>query len=309
MKEITIISGKGGTGKTSLVASFAAFAENKVLADCDVDAADLHLVVQPETIYQEAFSGGGKAEIREDRCTDCGLCIQHCRFEAISYPPSQNGKTAETPQVNPIFCEGCRLCVRICPAEAIAFEPAQSGLCYISKTPYGPMVHARLGIAQGNSGKLVSLVRQKAREIADKEGRDYIITDGPPGVGCPVIASIAGSDLVLIVSEPTLSGRHDLLRAAELTAHFRIPTLICINKWDIHPETADRMEEEARLHGILPVGRIGYDPKVTKAQIRKTSTAFYPDSIACKDMRAVWEKVEGIINGNRTKGTTLKKEH
>ncbi|MBN1382928.1 MAG: ATP-binding protein [Deltaproteobacteria bacterium] len=300
MKEISVISGKGGTGKTSLVASFAAFAENKVLADCDVDAADLYLVVQPETIYQESFSGGGKAEIQEDQCTDCGLCLQQCRFDAISYPPSQNGEPAQIPWVNPIFCEGCRLCARICPVEAIAFEPAESGLCYISKTPYGPMVHARLGIAQGNSGKLVSLVREKAKAIAEKESRDYIIVDGPPGVGCPVIASITGSDLVLIVSEPTLSGRHDMLRAAELTAHFQIPTLLCINKWDIHPETADRIEREARQLGILPAGRIGYDPSVTKAQIHKTSVASYPDSPAKKEMHQVWENVIKTLNKSET---------
>jgi MinD superfamily P-loop ATPase len=295
MKEIVVISGKGGTGKTSLVASFAAFAENKVLADCDVDAADLHLVVQPEMIFQEAFSGGGKAKICEDRCTDCGLCMEHCRFDAISYPPARNGKQAAAPWINPIFCEGCRLCVRVCPAEAIAFKPAESGWCYVSKTPYGPLVHAQLGIAQGNSGKLVSVVRQKAKALAEEEGRDLIIVDGPPGVGCPVIASVTGSDLVLIVTEPTLSGRHDMLRVAELTAHFRIPTLVCINKWDIHPETADLIEEEARRIGVLPAGRIGYDPVVTKAQIMKAGVALYPNSNACKEMQAVWEYVKNML--------------
>jgi MinD superfamily P-loop ATPase len=297
MKEIVIISGKGGTGKTSLVAAFAAFAENKVLADCDVDAADLHLVVQPETIYQESFSGSGKAEIRAEQCTNCGLCIEHCRFDAIAYPPARDGKKADTPWINPIFCEGCRLCARVCPVGAIAFKPAKSGWCYISKTPYGPLVHAQLGIAQGNSGKLVSVVRQKARTLAEKEGCDLMIVDGPPGVGCPVIASVTGADLVLVVTEPTLSGRHDMLRVAELTAHFRIPTLVCINKWDIHPETADLIEEEARRIGVRPAGRIGYDPSVTKAQIKKSGVAIFPESAACKEMHAVWENTRGFLNG------------
>lgn len=285
MKEIVIISGKGGTGKTSIVAAFAAFAGSKVLADCDVDAADLHLVVQPEIVYREPFSGGGKAEIRPDDCTNCGICMDHCRFGAIS---EQDGD----PKINQIYCEGCRLCARVCPVEAIDFKPAESGWCYISKTPYGPMVHAQLNIAQGNSGKLVTIVRQKAKELAEKEKRDLIIVDGPPGVGCPVIASITGSDLVLIVTEPTLSGRHDMLRVAELAGHFRIPALVCVNKWDLHPASTELIEAEARRIGVKPVGRISYDSSVTQAQIRKSGIALFPESRACKEMLAVWQCIK-----------------
>jgi MinD superfamily P-loop ATPase len=229
MKELAIVSGKGGTGKTSLAAAFAALADKKVLVDCDVDAADLRLVMQPEVMRKEAFIGGQKALIREEDCTACGLCVVNCRFRAITYPPSAEGTAMVKPRINPIFCEGCRVCERICRVGAVALEPNESGQWFVSGTPYGPLVHARLGIAQGNSGKLVTLVRHEAKAIAEQRGLDLIIIDGPPGVGCPVIASITGVDLVLAVTEPTLSGRHDLQRVVELAAHFRIPVMLCIN--------------------------------------------------------------------------------
>jgi MinD superfamily P-loop ATPase len=295
MKEIAVISGKGGTGKTSLTAAFAAMGGKKVLADCDVDAADLHLVLHPEIIREEIFIGGSKATIREENCTGCGLCAEHCRFRAIGYPVTTNGEQAEKPVINPIFCEGCRLCVRLCPVEAIAFEPAESGRLCVSGTPCGPMVHARLGVAQGNSGKLVTLVRQEARTIAEREACELIIIDGPPGVGCPVIASITGVNLALIVTEPTLSGSHDLLRAAELTAHFRLPSLVCINKWDIHPGMAEQIEKEARDHGVLPAGRIRYDRLVTEAQVQRTNVLACGDSPVGEDMKAIWQSVESAL--------------
>ncbi len=296
MKEIAVISGKGGTGKTSLTAAFATLGGKKVLADCDVDAADLHLVLHPEIIREEIFIGGSKAAIREEDCTGCGLCAEHCRFRAIGYSVTTNGEQAEKPIINPIFCEGCRLCARLCPVEAIAFEPAESGRLCVSGTPCGPMVHARLGVAQGNSGKLVTLVRQEARTIAEGEACELIIIDGPPGVGCPVIASITGVNLALIVTEPTLSGRHDLMRAAELTAHFRIPTLVCINKWDIHPGMTERIEKEARDHDVLPAGRIRYDRLVTDAQVQRTNVLACGDSAVGEDMKAVWRSVESALS-------------
>ncbi|MEA1935210.1 MAG: ATP-binding protein [Thermodesulfobacteriota bacterium] len=284
MKEIVVISGKGGTGKTSLVASFAALAEKKVLADCDVDAADLHLVLNPKIGYREDFSGGKKAKIITEECIECGKCEEACRFEAIYYPDSEN----EIPCVNTIFCEGCGVCVRVCPVEAISFDDAVNGEWYISSTHYGPMVHARLGMAEGNSGKLVTIVRNKAREIAEKENLDFIIVDGSPGIGCPVIASIAGADLVLVVTEPTLSGQHDLLRASELAAHFRIPTVICINKWDLNPDIAKQIEAEAKERGIKDVGRIRYDTAITKAQIMRTSVVEYTGGAVSEDIKQVW---------------------
>jgi MinD superfamily P-loop ATPase len=296
MKEIAVISGKGGTGKTSLTAAFAALGGKKVLADCDVDAADLHLVLHPEIIRENIFIGGSKAAIRKAECTGCGLCVEYCRFRAIDYPVTTDGKQAEKPVINPIFCEGCRLCERLCPADAIAFAPAESGRLFISATPCGPLVHASLGVAQGNSGKLVTLVRQEARTIAEREASELIIIDGPPGVGCPVIASVTGVNLALIVTEPTLSGSHDLLRAAELTAHFLIPTLVCINKWDIHPSMTEQIEKEARDHGIVPAGRIRYDARVTEAQVRKTNILDCGDSPVGEDIKAVWRSVESALN-------------
>jgi len=288
MKEIVVISGKGGTGKTSIVASFAALADKIVLTDCDVDAADLHLVLNPRIERREDFSGGKKAKIIEDECIDCGRCIEECRFEAISYPVSGEGGV---PHINPIFCEGCGVCFRVCPVEAISFEPAVNGEWYVSSTNYGPMVHARLGMAEGNSGKLVTLIRRKARDIAGRDNLDYILVDGSPGIGCPVIASITGSDLVLIVTEPTLSGQHDLLRVAKLTAHFRIPTVVCINKWDLNPDVTEQIEREAASHRVKAVGRIRYDTAITKAQIMKTSVVEYTDGAVSDEIKAVWQNV------------------
>ena len=289
MKEIVVISGKGGTGKTSIVAAFAALAGKKVLADCDVDAADLHLVLNPGIEHREDFSGSKKARILENECVACNRCIEECRFDAIHYPVLNNGEIADTPQINPIFCEGCGVCMRVCPAEAISFEPAVNGELYISSTNHGPMVHARLGMAEGNSGKLVTQIRQEARSIAEREGLDYIIIDGSPGIGCPVIASITGADLVLVVTEPTLSGRHDLLRVSELTAHFRIPTIVCVNKWDLNPEIAEQIEAEAKECGIKAAGRVRYDNAITKAQIMRTSVVEYTGGAVSEDIRQVWK--------------------
>jgi MinD superfamily P-loop ATPase len=291
MKEIVVISGKGGTGKTSIVASFAALADKKVLADCDVDAADLHLVLNPHIKYREDFSGGKKARIIDDACIACDRCIEECRFDAIHYPVSTNGKETETPHINPIFCEGCGVCVRICPAEAIAFDDAVNGEWFTSATNYGFMVHARLGFAEGNSGKLVTLVRQEAKKIAERDGLDYIIVDGSPGIGCPVIASVTGSDLVLIVTEPTLSGKHDLARVTKLTDHFRIPTLVCINKWDLNPEITEQIEAEATQNGVRIAGRVRYDNAITKAQIMKTSVVEYTGGAVSEDIKTVWRNV------------------
>ena len=291
MKEIVIISGKGGTGKTSIVASLATLAGKNVLADCDVDAADLHLVLEPKVQSRNDFSGGKKARIIKEECTACGECIDVCRFEAIHYPHTAGRTDGEIPQVNPIFCEGCGVCVRVCPAEAIAFEDAVNGQWFISDTRYGPMVHARLGIAQGNSGKLVSLIRDEARKIAERDNLDYIIVDGSPGIGCPVISSITGSDLVVVVTEPTLSGQHDLERVAELTGHFQIPTIICINKWDLNPEITSQIEQRAKAMGILSAGRIRYDPAVTKAQIMKSSVVEYTGGAISEDISSVWRNI------------------
>jgi len=288
MKEVVVISGKGGTGKTSLVAAFAALAERKILVDCDVDAADLHLVLNPRIGSREDFSGGKKASIMEERCTGCGRCHEVCRFDAVSFLAEPDGRRFV---VDPIACEGCGLCARLCPVEAIRFEPAVSGQWFLSSTPYGPMVHARLGIAQSNSGKLVSLLRREARGLAEKEGFNLLIADGSPGIGCPVIASITGADLVVAVTEPTCSGLHDVRRVVDLASHFRIPMILCINKWDINPEMADRIEQETGQRGVRMAGRIRYDPAVTKAQIMKTTIIEYTGGAISADIRALWRNV------------------
>ena len=219
MREMIVISGKGGTGKTSLMAAFASLAENKVLCDADVDAADLHLIMEPEIIKRSNFKSGHSAVVHAAKCTECGLCRYLCRWQAIS--PNF--------EVDPISCEGCGVCVYFCPEQAIDFPENTCGEWFISNTRLGPMVHARLGIAEENSGKLVTLVRREARKLAEEKGLDLILTDGPPGVGCPVIASIGGADAILIVTEPTVSGRHDMQRVAQLAAHFKVPAMICIN--------------------------------------------------------------------------------
>ncbi len=291
MKELVVISGKGGTGKTSIVASFAALAEKKVLADCDVDAADLHLVLEPHVEHREEFSGGKKARIISDLCTACGKCEELCVFDAISHNSLGNDKNLNSYHIDPISCEGCGVCAHFCPANAIEFKDAVNGEWFISRTRFGPMVHAKMGIAEENSGKLVTLVRKQARELAEREGLDLIIVDGSPGIGCPVIASITGADLVLVVTEPTLSGLHDLERVRELTRHFRIKTVVCINKYDINEQVTKEIEDNAATVDASVIGKVRYDPAVTKAQIMKASVVEYTSSPVSQEIKSLWQHV------------------
>jgi len=291
MKELVVISGKGGTGKTSIVASFASLAKDKVLADCDVDAADLHLILEPRILRREKFSGGNRARIISDRCTACGKCEEVCRFGAISHDGIGNTKAGKTPQVDAIACEGCGVCAYFCPEGAIEFAPAINGEWFVSETRCGPMVHARLGVAEENSGKLVSLVRSQAKKIAEKKKLDLVIIDGSPGIGCPVIASITGVDLVLAVTEPTLSGIHDLERIFKLTGHFAIPTLVCINKYDLNEELSSQIEAKSFEMNARVVGKVRYDPAVTKAQIIKASIVEYTGGLVAQQVKALWRNV------------------
>lgn len=291
MKELVVISGKGGTGKTSIVASFAALAKNAVLADCDVDAADLHLVLEPEIRRREEFSGGNRAQIDSAQCTGCGKCKEVCRFGAVSLAEFTNSRAAEKFWIDPIACEGCGVCAWFCPEEAIAFTPAVNGEWFVSETRHGPMVHAKLGIAEENSGKLVSTVRQEAGKIAQDRNCDLILIDGSPGIGCPVIASITGANLILIVTEPTVSGLHDMKRVSDLAKHFGVPGLVCVNKWDLNPEMAARIEAQASGRGLAVAGRVRYDRGVTEAQIRKQSVVEYQDSACAEDIRQLWRVV------------------
>ncbi|MDD5134117.1 MAG: ATP-binding protein [Phycisphaerae bacterium] len=291
MKELVVISGKGGTGKTSITAAFASLAKNTVLADCDVDAADLHLVLEPKIRHQSDFSGGKQASIVTEKCIGCGRCAKMCRFDAIKFDGMGNDIVGKTYTIDPVSCEGCKVCVEFCPADAIAFEPAINGKWFISDTRFGPMVHAKLGIAEENSGKLVTLIRKEAKKIADEQNKDLLIIDGSPGIGCPVIASITGADLALVVTEPTLSGIHDLERVAQLTANFGIKTLVCVNKADINPEMTEKIEKDAKEKGLKVVGKIPYDESFTKAQIMKATLIEYTGGNIAEKLKSMFREI------------------
>lgn len=295
MKQLTVISGKGGTGKTSVAASLAVLAKGVVLADCDVDAADLHLVLSPEIEARHLFSGGKKAFVEAEKCVLCRRCAELCRFGAVHCPGPKNNTRAASCRIDETACEGCGVCAHFCPFGAIRFEDADNGEWFLSNTRVGPMIHARLGIAEENSGKLVSLVREEARKIATKRKRATVIIDGSPGTGCPVIASITGTDLALLVTEPTLSGLHDLKRVADLTAHFGIPTVIAINKWDINPAISETIKETAARQRLPVVGLIRYDRRVTEAQIRHLAVVELEDTPAADDLKQLWRNLEKLL--------------
>jgi len=284
MKELVIISGKGGTGKTSVTASLAVLAGHPVICDCDVDAADLHLVLEPEIREEHEFRSGHEAIIRQIDCTGCGICRDLCRFGAIRIKKEGIDSLLV---VDPVSCEGCGVCVQFCPEKAIDFPESLCGKWFVSKTRLGPMVHARLGVAAENSGKLVSTVRQEARRLAEKDHYNLLIVDGPPGLGCPVIASITGASQVLAVTEPTVSGEHDLERVLGLARHFQIPAAVCVNKWDINNEMTGRIERKARDLGASIAGRIRYDPAVTAAQMQKKAVV-ETNAPSAADLRQLW---------------------
>jgi MinD superfamily P-loop ATPase len=289
VKELVVISGKGGTGKTSLMAAFAALAENKVLCDADVDAADLHLLMDPEIKEMHDFQGGGTAIINPDKCTQCGLCRDLCRWHAVN----------ERFEVDPIECEGCGVCVDFCPEQAIDFPIKTCGEWFISNTRFGPMIHARLGIAEENSGKLVTLVRQEAKKLAEKNKLDLLITDGPPGVGCPVIASLGGASAILIVAEPTVSGIHDMERVAQLAAHFKVPGMVCVNKFDLNSDQTEAIEKLARKNNLTAVGRIPFDPVFTESMVQgKTVIEYQTTSKVGQIVEEIWSKIRETMGIN-----------
>ena len=286
---IAIASGKGGTGKTSVVAAFAALAGGAVLADCDVDAADLHLVLRPELEDEYEFSGRRQAVIDPAACTACGRCAEVCRFAAVLGTPDLSSS------IDSIACEGCELCRRVCPADAIHMEPVINGAWMVSETRFGPLVHARLGVAEDNSGKLVTLVRNEACSVAKEQGLPLVIVDGSPGIGCPVIASLAGADLVLAVTEPTVFGRHDLDRVLQLVRQFRLPFAVCINKADLNPELDERIAAEAFAAGAAFVATVDYDPAVTYAQVVGTDVIAYGGRAAA-EITKLWEGVSASLS-------------
>ena len=287
-RELVVISGKGGTGKTSVVAGFAALAGGVVLADCDVDAADLHLVLDPDVGPPHEFSGRQQAVIDPVACTACGRCAEVCRFAAVL--DDEAGRYA----VDPIACEGCELCLHVCPSDAVRMEPVVNGAWMLSETRFGPLVHARLGVAEDNSGKLVTLVRREAREAARARGLPLIIVDGSPGIGCPVIASLAGVDLVLAVTEPTVTGRHDLYRVLRVVRRFRLPFAVLINKADLNADITKRIAGESAAAGALFVTTVDYDSSVTRAQVEGTDIITYGGRAAAAITDA-WEAVQQAL--------------
>jgi MinD superfamily P-loop ATPase len=299
--EVVFISGKGGTGKTSITAAFAALAQNAVVADCDVDAADLHLLLNPQIEKTSNFSGGKKARILTNKCIGCGKCREVCNFDAPKLNGPANDIIEKTYAIDPVACEGCSVCVELCPANAIEFKEAINGQWFISETRFGPMVHARLGIAEENSGKLVTLVRKEAKRIAAEQNRELIIVDGSPGIGCPVIASITGADLALIVTEPTMSALHDLGRIAELAGHFNIPAAVCINKYDINPQLADTIEKDAKAKKLNVVSRIPYDTQVTKAQLKAKTIIEYCRGPLKKQIETLWQSILRMLNAENNR--------
>ena len=282
MKQLVVISGKGGTGKTTVVGSLAALAERPVLADCDVDAADLHLLLAPEVKEEGDFTGPVNPVIDGELCTGCGACVEHCVFDALAL--GDDGVAT----LDEVACEGCGLCSHVCPADAIAMKPVVAGRWFVSDTRFGPLAHAKLGVAQENSGKLVALVRNKAAEIAEQRDAPWLLVDGAPGIGCPVIASLAGADRVLIVTEPTLSGKSDMTRVAALADFFQIPALVCVNKWDINEDVAHDIEATCQAGGYKLVGRVPYDAEVPRSIVEGVPLVEYGDGPAAQAVRALW---------------------
>jgi MinD superfamily P-loop ATPase len=297
MKQLVILSGKGGTGKTSVTAAFAQLASladspvRAVLADADVDAANLELVLAPQVLTHQDFWGGKVAEIDQSLCMGCGTCEEVCRFDAIH---EERG----TYEVDPIACDGCAACVYQCPEDAITMQKQLAGEWFRSESLYGPLFHAALIPAQENSGKLVTLVKQNARLLAMDDEYDLVLVDGPPGIGCPVISAASGADLALIVAEPTAAGVHDMRRVLQTTDHFGVQALVCINKTDIYPQGAAEIEAFCQEEGIQMVGQIPFDLTVTEAMVQgQTITAFAPEAPASQAIREIWAKVMDILLG------------
>ena len=281
MKQLTIISGKGGTGKTSITAAFASLAKNAVFADCDVDAADLHLIFKPDVIETILFNGLKIASVNKEICTECKKCYDHCRFDAID----------EDINIIKESCEGCGVCEFICPVDAIKMIDRDSGFSYISESRFGPMAHAMLKTAEEASGKLVTVVRNNAKVLAEKKKKDLIIIDGPPGIGCPVISSISGVDLVLIVTEPTLSAIHDLERILGVAYHFNIPAVVCINKYDINIDNTKKIEHYCKSNNLDIVGKLPYDILVTEAMIHEKNIIEYSEGNFSDKVFDMWDNI------------------
>ena len=281
MKQIVVISGKGGTGKTVMTGAFAALVENKVMVDCDVDAADLHLLLDPNIIECNQFKSGVTAVIDENKCIRCDKCLEVCRFDAVK----------DVFVIDPVSCEGCGFCSLVCPVDAIEMKENTSGEWYISETRFGPMVHARLGIAEENSGKLVTLVRERAVEMAESQNLQWVLIDGAPGIGCPVIASLSGVDCALVVTEPTLSGLHDAGRVIEVARHFGVPAKVLINKFDLNVDITEKIESYCRNADIQVVGKLPFDKDIVRAMVEGKTIPEYANGRMKSQLIEIWKTV------------------
>ncbi len=283
--ETAIISGKGGTGKSSISAAFASMKENVVLADCDVDAANLFILFDPAREEEEIYIAGHKAAIDYSLCTSCGLCVDYCRFDAITSP---NGKV----EISEVLCDGCFLCSRICPVNAINMLPNDKSRMYAGSFRNGFMVYGRLAPGEENSGKLVSMVREKAKKISEEQGIENIILDGPPGIGCPVISTITGADMVIIITEPTISGLSDLQRATGVVNKFRLSPYVIINKYDLNTEMTEKIERWCLEENITLAGKLPFDPVMVKSMISKKSIIEYaPDHSISRELTSIWSNI------------------
>jgi MinD superfamily P-loop ATPase len=285
MNEIVILSGKGGTGKTSLSAAFATINKNTIVADCDVDGSDLHLILQPENDRTERFITSHKAIIDYNSCTNCGICMNYCRFKAISLLNDQV-------TISEIACDGCKLCARICPSDSIQMIPNDKSYWYIGDYRNGRMVHARLAPGEENSGKLVNVVRENARKIAKETGFETIIIDGPPGIGCPVISSVTGANKAIVVTEPTNSGFHDMKRVLEVTANFKVNTFVVINKYDLNKAISDKIQNWCNENNIPVAGKIAFDAQIVEAMINCQSIVEWkPKSETSREIISVYNTI------------------
>ncbi len=284
MPEILIISGKGGTGKTSLTAAFAHLAADSIICDLDVDAPDLHLLLQPNRQQTHEFYSGYEASIQPDLCDGCDICRQMCRYDAVR-------PEIPTPVIDPLKCEGCKVCVEFCPSDAIKFTSKHCGTWFSSNTRFGPMVHAQLFPGEENSGRLVALLRQKAKEMAKAQGQSLIISDGPPGIGCPVISAISGVDLAVIVTEPTPSGLHDLERIVSLCDHFKIPVTVIINKCDLNTEIAQEIEASCRRRDYSVAAKLPHDPVFVHAMVQGKTVTEYSDGNLVRQLKQGWDHI------------------
>jgi len=291
MEEIVILSGKGGTGKTSVTASLAALADRPVLADCDVDASNLPLILNPRLRHQETFIGGLRARIQPGHCVACGKCKELCRFDAVFFDGPPNGQVPRTYRVDPSACEGCGVCEYFCAEHAIEMVRAESGEWFVSDTRFGPLVHAHLRPGLGYSGKLVTLVREEAGRVAEASGRRLILIDGPPGIGCTAIAALTGTTRMLVVTEPTPSGEHDLERVLELSRHFGVPAWVCLNKHDLNPAMTERIERKAAALGATIAGRIPYHISVTVAQRQGRPVVELDSGPVAAAIASLWQKI------------------